>query len=307
MRIAVIGPGAIGTIVAGLLAHAGEDVWLLHRREDAAARIDEEGVRIEDRETNRTIRASVPATTDASRVGSADLVVVLVRSHQTIEAVEGHAGCIGENTRVLSLQNGIANHHRLREHLGADRVVSGITRQSGSLVAPGRVVRTGDRESVIGGADRAFAESVAEVFTGAGLETRVVDDPLSAIWHKQILAGGLKPVAALTGLSNGAILRDDALAEVVAGVMREMGAVAAARGHPIDAEELYEYISETKRESEHVSSMRQDVERERRTEIDDVNGAVVDLAESMNDVDVTINATLTALVRGLERSYLDDR
>lgn len=304
MKVAIIGAGALGTLYGGLLAADGHDVWLLHHRADAAATIDEEGVVIEgvDGETRRVV---VRATVDAAAVGPADLAVVLVKAHQTLSAVEQHAACIGPETRVLSLQNGVTNHYRLRDHVGADRTLNGVVNQGAVPLGPGHVRRSSEGLTELGGPDREFAERVAETFDSAGLETTVVDDPFDAIWKKQLVGGALKPLAALTRLTNGALVADDGLAETMLRLMEETAAVAATEGHDLDARATHADLVERMAGSEHRSSMLQDVEAGRKTEIEDVNGAVVELGREAG-VDVPYNELATRLVRGLERSYLGD-
>jgi len=306
MKIAVIGPGAIGTLFGGLLADADHDVWLLHHREAAVERIVEAGVRIEDAAGDApTVRVDVPATTDASAVGHADLAIVLVKAHGTIPAVREHAACVGSDTRVLSLQNGVSNHYRLREHVGSERSLSGITRQGVVLEGPGHVVRTGGNETVLGGADGAFAERVAAAFTAAGLDTAVVEDPFFEIWEKQVFGGAIKPTAALTRLRNGGLVADDSIAAFMERLIREAATVANAEGYAVDPDEVYGTLTTRMAGSVHRSSMLQDVQAGRRTEIDDCNGAVVEFAEK-HGIDVPYNELATTLVRGLERSYLGD-
>lgn len=301
MQIAVVGPGALGSLFGGLLAADGNDVWLLHHREDAAAAIDEQGVVVEDTD-GREHRYDVRATVDAETVGPVDLVLVLVKAGQTVPAIEEHAACIGPETRVLSLQNGVTNHHRLREHVGVDRALDGVTYQSAAAEGPGRISRSGSGPTYLGGADRAFAERVAETFESAGIEAEVVDDPFVPIWRKQLSGGAIKPVAALTRLPNRDIVADDGLVALMEGLMRETAAVAATRGVDLEVESTLERLCEGMAGTDHRSSMLQDVLAGRPTEIDDVNGATVEIGVE-EGVDVPLNRMATALVRGLEKSF----
>ena len=306
MKIAVIGPGAIGTVFGGMLADAGHDVCLLHHRESYVDRIEEAGVRIEDVEADvPPIRVHVPATTDAASVGPVELALVLVRSYQTIDAVTEHAGCIGPDTRVLSLQNGLSNHYRLRDHLGPARTLFGVTRQGGVLEKPGHVIRTGTGPTVFGGADGAFAERIEETFRAAGIDATSVEDPFYHVWRKQVFGGAIKPTAALTRLANGDLVSDDGMKNVMERLVREASAVARARGHPIDADEVFDELRTGLQGSAHRSSMLQDVDARVKTEIDECNGAVVEFA-AREEVDVPYNELATKLVRGLERGYLEE-
>lgn len=303
MKVAVIGAGALGTLFGGSLAADGHDVWLLHHRPAVAEAIEENGVVIEAVD-GTTRRIAVRGTVDASQVGPADLALVLVKSHQTLAAVDQHEACIGPETRVCSLQNGVTNHHRLRDHLGAERTLHGVTYQGVAVEGPGWIRRTDPGRTVLGGEDAAFAARVGEVFSSAGLETDVVPDPFRVIWEKQLWGASIKPLAALTRLPNRGLVADEELAELMHRLMRETAAVAATQGVELDAESTFEELKNSLAGSGHTSSMLQDVGAGRKTEIDDVNGAIVALGAEAG-VDVSTNEVVTALVRGLERGYLD--
>lgn len=303
MRIAVIGAGALGSLFGGLLAADGNDVWLLHHREEYAAAIDERGVSIEEPD-GRTRRIDVRSTVDASAVGPVDLAIVLVKSHQTLQAVRQHGACLGPETRVLSLQNGLTNHYRLREHVGAERTLHGVAYQGAERDGPGQVRRTALGPSVFGGPDRAFANRIGETLESAGIEARVVDDPFRHVWRKQLWGVAIKPVAALTRLPNGELVADEGLATLMHRLMAEAAAVADARGVTLDVDATFERLTDALVGSSHTSSMLQDVEAERETEIGDVNGAVVELGRA-EGIDVPYNEMATVLVEGLERGYLE--
>ena len=299
----MIGAGALGSLFGALLADDGNAVWLLHHRPEVAATLDECGVVVEAAD-GTTRRIDVRATVDAAEVGTVDLALVLVKSYATVEAVEEHAACVGPATRVLSLQNGVTNHHRLQEHLGAERTLNGVTYQGASLYSAGHVVRSAPGPTRFGGEDPAFAERLCEVFESAGFEAEVVADPFEAIWQKQLWGAAIKPTAALTRLPNRELVANEETAGVMHRLMRETAAVAETRDVDLDADATFEVLRESLAGSSHVSSMLQDVEAGRRTEIDDVNGANVALGREAG-VDVPVNEVVTALVRGLERGYLD--
>ena len=300
----MIGAGALGSLFGALLADDGNAVWLLHHRPEVAATLDADGVVVESADGSER-RVPVRATVDADEVGAVDLALVLVKSHATVAAVEEHAACLGPETRVLSLQNGVTNHHRLIEHVGAGRALNGVTYQGASLSAPGHVVRSAPGPTRFGGEDGAFAERVGEVFESAGIEAEVVDDPFAAIWQKQLWGAAIKPVAALTRLPNRELVASEETAGLLHRLMRETAAVAETQCVDLDADATFEVLRESLAESSHVSSMLQDVEAGRRTEIEDVNGANVALGREAG-VDVPVNEVVTALVRGLEREYLGE-
>lgn len=302
MKIAIIGAGALGTLLAGRLAGTDHEIWLLHHSEASAAEIDESGVRIEG-EHCEVHETHVRTTAEATAVGPVDLVIVLVRSYETVEAVRQHEAAIGAGTHVLSLQNGLTNHYRLREHVGPDRVLSGVSYQGASLERPGTVVHTADGPLVFGGEDTAFAKRVGDIFESAGVATNVVGDPFPHIWEKLLWSVAIKPVAALTRLPNGELVGTAATRDIMHRLMVEASRVAAAHGVTLDADGIFDDLLVALEGSTHRSSMLADVERSRRTEIDDVNGAIVELAED-EGIDVPYNEMITGVVHGLEQGYL---
>lgn len=305
MKIAVIGAGALGCLFGGRLTEAGNDVALLHHRQSYVDRLNEEGLIVED-ENGDVTEVPVEATTDAAEFGPADLAIVFVKSHQTEEALAEHADCIGQETDLLSLQNGLRHYERLVEFAGRDRAFAGVTYQGAVVEEPGYVRVTSTGPSTFGGTDASGARRIAEVLEEAGFPTERVDDPRPYIWAKQLMSLPIKPLAALTRLSNGELVATPETRKLMADIVGEAERVAEARGIDVPMDDpMAEVVATCEHSSSHYSSMLQDVRAERKTEIDDVNGAIVDIARE-EGVDVPVNELVTNLVRALEKSYLDD-
>lgn len=306
MKVAVIGAGALGTLIGGYLATVDCDVHMIHRRESVATKLEQDGVRVVDGDDGTARQVEVAATTDASTVGPVDLTLVVVKTYQTKTALTQHSDCVGPETQVLSLQNGLESGRELRDVVGDDRTLVGVTYQGATLEAPGLVHHTHQGPTTFGGTKLSIASRFAETFESAGLSpTHAVRDPLPAVWEKQLWGIAIKPIAALTRLSNGEIVDDDSLVHLQTSLIEEARSVAAARGiHP--PEEVHDDILESLRDSPHHSSMLQDVEASRRTEIDAINGAVAKLATE-EGLEAPYNALIADLVRGLQNGYLSDQ
>jgi len=303
VRVAVIGAGALGCLFGARLAADGHEVSLLHHRLDYVDAVNADGVRIESEVDDlSSLDLDVPATTDAGTVGAVDLALIFVKAHATEAALEQHAACIGDETAVLSLQNGLRHDEILRDVVGRDRALAGTTYQGGVLEAPGHVVQTAAGPSTFGGADRAAAERIAAAFESAGLPAEIVDDPERAIWEKQLLSIGIKPMAALTRLTNDEVVATAERRELMRQLVTEAVAVAEARGVDLPDRDHAEGVIDICRGTDHYSSTLQDVFAERKTEIDEINGAVVEMADEYG-IEVPANRITTTLVRGLEASY----
>lgn len=114
---------------------------------------------------------------------------------------DGHDICIGPETAVLSLQNGLRNYEYLIETVGSDRALDGVTYQAAITEGPRAVEHTSQGKTILRGADQAVAEQVQTIFEHAGFETTVTADPRYHIWDKQLLSLASLPVAALTRLT----------------------------------------------------------------------------------------------------------
>ncbi|WP_435361604.1 ketopantoate reductase family protein [Haloarchaeobius sp. DFWS5] len=300
MKVAVIGAGALGCLFGGRLAAAGHDVWLLHHREQTASTLSRTGITIHEQGAD-PLTAEVQATTTASEVGTADLVLVLVRAHQTQTALTEHAACIGPETWVLSVQNGLRNRDYLLEQVDRNRAFCGVTYEAVVMDEPGTVVHTGTGLTTLGGGDAAARTTIQETLTAAGFEVDTVADPRPVIWKKGVLVGATAPVLTLTG-SPVTQLTSDPLAGVVTQLLTEAAHVATSRGIDVDVESIQQTVaSVADSHATHRVSMAQDIEQGRRTEIDELNGVIVNIAENAG-VAVPANSLVTALIHGLEQS-----
>lgn len=305
MKVAIVGAGALGCVFGARLTTAGHDTWLVHHREEYVDRLNDGGLTLEEKDGS-TETFDVRATIDAFDVGPADLVVVFVKAHQTEAALDQHAACIGPATNLLSLQNGLRHYERLVGIAGEDRAFAGVTYQGAVVEDPGYVRVTSNGPSTFGGTDEEAARRIASILEGAGLPVELVDDPRPTIWAKQLVSLPIKPLAALTRLSNGELVDTEETRRLMERIVAEAARVADSKGIDIPMDDPMEVVVEACQESHsHYSSMLQDVWAERKTEIDEVNGAIVDLARE-EEVDVPVNELVTDLVRALERGYLDD-
>ncbi len=297
----MVGAGAMGCLYGGHLAEAGVDVSLVDVWREHVDAINANGLHTTGVSGDRVVR--VPATTNPETVGRVELVLVFVKSYDTAKAMQGSMPLIGGDTCVLTLQNGLGNLEAIAESVGLGRVLGGTTSHGSTLVGPGEIRHAGVGPTVIGALDRGsrgMAEKVADTFNGAGLLTRVSDDVRGDVWGKVLVNLGINALTALTGLRNGQLLEVPELRRLMRLAVEEGMSVATADGvnlAPIDhVAHVYEVAEAT---ATNRSSMLQDVERGRRTEIDALNGAVVGLGERLG-VETPVNRALTALVKGQE-------
>ncbi|MFB6140197.1 MAG: ketopantoate reductase family protein [Halosimplex sp.] len=292
MRVLVFGAGSLGSLVGGLLARA-HDVTLVGR-DPHASRVGADGLRVEGAASVRV----EPAAATAVPEEHFDLAVVAVKAFDTPAAADALASA--DLDGALSLQNGLGNEAVLGEELSCP-VLAGTCTYGARLRDPGVVECTGLGEVALGppeGGRSAFADSAGEAFRAAGIETTVAADMPHRIWEKLAVNVGINGVTALARVENGALVEGPA-GEPARLAAVETAQVARARGIDLsdaDAERAVARVADAT--AANRSSMLQDVDAGRRTEVDAIHGAVVDRAAEP----VPVTATLAALLRAWERA-----
>jgi 2-dehydropantoate 2-reductase len=304
MRIAVVGAGAMGCWFGARLAAAGEDVALLDRSPEEIRILSADGIRVEGGGATETV--PVAAASDPAALEPADLVLVFVKAHQTRDAVEAVAALRRPGGRVLTLQNGLGGGEVLAEGVPPDHLLVGTTAQGATQLGPGHVRHGGSGPTVFGpyapGNDA--GRDIAAVFTGAGLPAEAVDDPRPGLWRKLAINCGINALTALAGIRNGRIPEIPAAAELCRAAVAEAAAVAAAEGVSLgDPEALgASVLKVAEATAANRSSMGQDVDARRPTEIQFINGAVVRRGAA-RDIETPVNRTLLQLVQTLEATF----
>ncbi len=292
MRIVILGAGSLGSLVGGLLARE-HDVVLVGR-DPHVATIREDGLRI----AGEVDRHTYPeATTDGTGL-VADLACVTVKSYDTVEAARILA--TGAYTTVLSLQNGLGNEKRLAAELDCP-VLAGIATYGARRKDPGRIECTGTGEVTLGdpgGGGSARGRRIGRAFVDSGIPTTVALDMPRRLWEKCAVNAAINPLTALAGVENGTVL-DEPAWSIASEAARETARVAREEGADLSDEAAIAALRRVAAATEgNTSSMAQDLQRGRRTEIDAINGSVVDRARD----EAPTNALLAGLVKTWENS-----
>lgn len=307
-RVAILGGGgAMGGLFGGWLASKGSaEVTLIDVSSAAIDAISRDGLVIEEKDGS-TLEVKLPVTADPATVGPVDLVVNFVKCYQTEAAVKAAAPMIGPETVVLTLQNGWGNAARIGEIVGPERVVVGLTYHSATLLAPGRVKHPGLGRTVVGELDGPESERVAAIvalFNRAGLEAEPSGRVLDEIWKKLSLNCCTLPTAGLLRFFANELVQHDGTMAMMSGLLAEVVAVAEAQGIGLSFDERWPAITGLLEKAVGAkASMLQDIEAGRRTEIEVINGAVVE-AGARHGVPTPLNASMVWLVTALQEKYL---
>ncbi|TAN19915.1 MAG: ketopantoate reductase family protein [Actinomycetota bacterium] len=305
MRIAIVGAGSLGSVFGGVLASGGSEVFLLSRSQPYIDQVTQSGLILLEDSGLRTTYPKV--TSDASSVGPVDLVIVLVKSFDTRDAMENASALVGPSTTVLSLQNGLGNEEILAELFGTARLLYGRTFVGGDAISLGKVTAgLAGKLTIIGEPDgraSSRAGDVAHVFNSAGLLTQISENISGVIWNKLLVNVATGALAGVTRLTYGYLYELPVLAETAIAAVNEGISVARAIGVKLiseDAEEIWHSAGRGQPLSFRTSIF-QSLERKAKTEIDFINGALVRMGEKVG-VATPVNRTLVACIKGLEFS-----
>jgi len=312
MKILVLGAGAIGSVFGGLLAQGGNSVCLVGRKPHLDA-IKHKGLLIEGiwgthrvnslscYESLSDLKSHVPLTFD--------VILLCVKSYDTEGILRELLTHYHEPCPVISLQNGLGNIETIEKLLGKEKTIGGRVIFGVEFVEPGgvRVTVSADK-TVIGGlpvgVQKDFVKSLASEFTASNIPADITDDIQRYIWGKVIYNCALNGPASLLNVHYGALLSSESSKHIMTKIVEEIFAVMLHRNIVLDwsTPEEYQHVlfnSLIPLTFKHHPSMLQDIMRHKRTEIDALNGAIVEMA-GKEGTDVPFNWAVTQFVKAKE-------
>ncbi len=282
MRIAVLGSGAMGSLFGGYLAKEN-DVTLVDLSNTTVDAVNTNGVRI--REKDGSITTCRPkAVTDSSSLDKQDLVIVFVKSMYTVSALETNRNLIGENTYLMTLQNGAGHESKLLKFADRRHVIIGSTQHNSSVIEPGFVNHGGSGITSIGLLDgnSDALKPVADTFTVCGLECRTENNVQKQIWKKMFTNTAASSLTALFQVPLGFIHTDKNANWIMRQLCHEAVTVANALGLDFDEEEVVNDVETVLINAPNgYTSIYADIRDGRRTEVDTISGSVVEAAHDL--------------------------
>ena len=289
----------MGSVYAGILGDAGNEVWAVDVWTEHVEAIRTRGLVVEGASGSRTAR--IHATTDSGDVGVCDLVVIATKAMHVEAAATAAGPLLGPDTVVLPIQNGLGSADRIAAVLGEERVAIGVAGGFGaSIVGPGHVhhdgwelVRLGERH----GPATARIERIAKTWADAGFRVQVYDDVDQLVWEKLVCNVCFSATCAILERTIGGVLDDAAAWRVASRCAQEAYDVARARGIRLGFDDPVAYtrsFGEKIRDAR--PSMLLDLLAGRPCEIDAINGAIPPAAREVG-LAAPVNETVSALVR----------
>jgi 2-dehydropantoate 2-reductase len=297
MRIAVMGAGAVGGYFGGLLANQGEDVILIARGAHGDA-IAKNGLQVDSHWGNFNVK--VPVTDDPSTVGEVDMILHCIKLYSNAESFPTMKRMIGENTIILTIQNGATAGQILGEAFGDEHVLQGATYIETGIAGPGHINQSGSTAMIEFGEDDGSTtertEAIRKLFDREGMQVAVSSNIVETLWAKMVSVGSIGSVMAASRASFVEILASPHGEHTVRTVMEEIVAVGQSQGVRFPPRCVETKMNDAIGEAEETqASLQYDLDNGKPLELDDILGAVVRIGREA-DIPVPASAALVTVL-----------
>ncbi|UCC19124.1 MAG: ketopantoate reductase family protein [Promethearchaeota archaeon] len=328
LRIGFIGAGSIGSLFGGYLADIKSDIYsisvIFFCNKAHADEINKKGLKLYINQQTRVIE-NIEAYENEQIIKDKtvedpsfefDFLFLTTKAYDSEAAIIQYKNLVEKSKWLVILQNGIGNEDIVIPYCQKSKILRVVTTNGALLEKPGHIIHTGHGITKIGfpyldeleieekliQQGKEFLILLNDLMNLAGLETVVVEDIIRESWEKVIVNIGINPLGALTRLTNGELLKNNGLKEIMREAINEAIQVAEMKNIKLSKKDYVEITHEVARKTaENKNSMLQDILNGQLTEIEFMNGRILKYAKELG-IKVPYNKTLTHLVRGLESS-----
>jgi 2-dehydropantoate 2-reductase len=308
MKYLVMGAGALGSVFGGLLAEKGRDVTFVGLDAHVTT-MAETGLKITGIWGDHFIEDVRAYYGTDNLEGTFDVVLLSVKSYFTADVIRQTLPFIHADTLVFSIQNGLGNWESIAQTMGWNRTVGARVIFGAAIDCPGTARVTVYADKVLLGSPTGDVpvekiQAVCDDLNDAGIPTALSDEIASSLWGKVLYNCSLNPLGAILNVPYGRLSDTPEVLDVMHRIIEEIFAVAQAKGIRMeyaDPDEYYRFLIEKQLPptATHRSSMLQDMELGRRTEIDALNGAISRYGKELG-IPTPVNDVITAVIKGLE-------
>jgi 2-dehydropantoate 2-reductase len=310
----VIGAGSVGSLIGGLLTKKRKNVILVGNKPHISS-IALSGLQITGL-IETTIKSHVLSSITklqqfySQTKKSFKCIFITTKAHHTKEAIEQLSSFISKKVPVVLIQNGLGTEDIAREILPNNPIIRGVTSIGVTRPQPGEVLYQGVGDTLLGftnDTEQKKATKIASLLSKAGLKTKVTQNIEGAVFTKTIVNCALNPLTALYSVRNNRVYNDPELRELAEQIVLEASKVAEklnielTHNNPLAL--TWEICQKT---GENINSMLSDVRNHRKTEIDFINGKIVEMAQMLG-IEIPVNKMIYQKVRDLEQSYLSNK
>lgn len=300
MHITVIGSGAMGGLFSSLLSQDNE-VTVVDRNEALIEKINGEGFSIIDKNGIRTIYHQ-KAVNSSKGLPVQDLVILFVKSMYNSDALEQNKNLIGENTFLLSLQNGMGHEELLSHYADANHVILGTTHQNAAIVSLAENVHKGTGPTTICNLSLQpkLCQPIADILTQAGIITTISPDVRRMIWNKLFTNVSASALTAILQVRLGYITSNPFAYGLCKNLIQETILVAKSEGFDFDYEEIVKEVTDICNNTpDGVTSISYDIKNHKKTEVDTISGSVLALAKA-HEIDTPFTSFVVSLIHAME-------
>jgi len=319
IRLGFIGAGAIGSLFGGYLANIKEikiEVMLFCSHNHANA-INRHGLKIETEDNVITLRNLIVFDRTIENLAKDfyfDYLFLTTKTYDTKQAIKQYREIIDKSKYIIILQNGLGNEELLHPLVPKQKIIRLVTSHGAFLSQPGQVTHMGKGFTFIGIPYLNYAarepnlyqevqnslDHLNNLLNLAGFYSQIEMDILTKVWEKAIVNIGINAIGALTRLNNGKIIEREGLCELMEKSIIEAVDVANNMKIPLSRESCIQLAYSVANQTyNNKNSMLQDILNGKKTEIDSLNGKIVDLATKLG-IKVELNKFLTKMIKGLE-------
>lgn len=299
--VGLIGMGAIGTVYGNLLNKGFGSNFTVISDESRKEKLKKNGFTL----NGDTFYPTVVSNSD-NKI-KYDLIVFAVKNYQLESSIEDIRSFVGENTVLITFLNGVTARDVIQKAYPKNKVLYGLSMKIDAIRTDKGVVNTVDGEIHFGEADNTViseeVQAVKDCFDKAGIQNIIFPDMIRTVWKKFMLNVGVNQVTAVTGAPYGKVTSIDTNQILFREAMKEVLAIAKAKNIDLreeDVEEFVELMSHFSPNSK--TSMLQDVEAKRKTEVDYFAGTVIEIGEKY-DIPTPVNRVLYCIIKSLEQLY----
>ena len=294
-KIAVVGAGSVGSLVALRLFECGNDVFLYDYNPVRAEKISQQ-LELLPLGEDEPKKMRIHVLSDKDRLREANIAVVAVKSYSLLSVIELLKEVLNPDCLIVTLQNGLSVRPLFLESFDSSRVYSAVTNIGANKLSDTLVKETGQGITYL--EKKEYSAAISSLLANSGFTVELAEDISRIIWQKAAINCAINPLGAILQLKNGALAENTELLTLMSDIAGEVEEVARAAGHDISQDWTRTLAEICVKTAENYNSMAQDVQRGKKTEIDALNGAVCKTAEKLS-LKAPLNSAFAALVRAL--------
>jgi 2-dehydropantoate 2-reductase len=298
MKAGIIGAGALGLLFSHLFHENMIDFVIYEVNREIVDDIKQNGINLLIDGKSKRISPIIDSSPEI--LNDADIIFLFVKSYSTLDAITDIKDHINQSSIIVSLQNGLANVAEINKFIDMDRIVYGSTTVGAAKSSSSTVIAGGSGIINIGCANKKNVLTVNSLLQESGFDSHITDDPDFVVWNKAIINAGINPIAAILKIPNGKILSNQYALSLQENIIKEAVDAAMANNIKIKFDEILQTTRDVcKKTSENLCSMLQDIQSNRPTEIESINGRIIEYGEQTG-INMRFNKALYLMIKSME-------